>query len=53
MSKLRALINTLRVDKLFTMDILELGAFYLTVAFHIVMIAFTVWLFKWFLYVSC
>ena len=53
MSKIRAIINVLRLDKLLTMDILELGAMYLTLAFHIVMLAFTVWLFKWFLYVSC
>ena len=53
MSKIRAIINVLRLDKLLTMDILELGAMYLTLAFHLVMIAFIVWLFKWFLYVSC
>ena len=53
MSKIRAILNVLKIDKLLTMDILELGAMYLTVAFHLVMIAFIVWLFKWFLYVSC
>ena len=53
MSKIRAILNVLKIDKLLSMDILELGAFYLTVAFHIVMVAFLVWLFKWFLFVSC
>ena len=52
MSKIRAIINVFKLDKLLTMDILELGAMYLTIAFHIVMIAFIVWLFKWFMYVS-
>ena len=53
MSRLRAILHTLRIDKLFTMDIVELAGFYIIIAFHIIMLAFIVWLFKWFLYVSC
>ena len=53
MSRLRAILHTLRIDKLFTTDLLELGGLYLTIAFHIIMMAFIVWLFKWFLFVSC
>ena len=53
MSYLRAIIASLRIDKLFTTDLLQLGALYLTLAFHIVMIAFIVWLWKWFLFISC
>ena len=53
MSKIRAIFNALRIDKLFTMDIVELAGFYIIIAFHIIMLAFIVWLFKWFLYVSC
>ena len=53
MSKIRAIFSVLRLDKVLKMDILELAAMYLTLAFHIIMMAFIVWVFKWFLYVSC
>ena len=41
------------LKKLITLDVLELVSFYLNIAAHIVMLAFIVWLFKWFLYVTC
>ena len=51
MSKIRAILTTLRIDKLVAMDILDLAKFYLTVVFHLVMLAFLVFVFKWFLFV--
>jgi hypothetical protein len=51
MSKIRAIITTLRVDKLVAMDVLDLVKFYLTIAFHLVMLAFIVFVFKWFLFI--
>ena len=53
MNYLKNIIRVLRLDKLFTTDILELAGFYMTVAFHIIMFAFIIWLFKWFLFISC
>ena len=55
MSKVRAVLSALRIDKLSSVwikwDILELAAMYLLLSFHIVMIACIVYLFKWFLFV--
>ena len=47
MSYLRAIFTSFRLDKLLLMDILDLSKFYLTIAYHIIMIAFIVWLIKW------
>ncbi len=55
MSKARAIMEALRIDKLSSVwikwDILELAAMYLLLAFHIVMIACIIYLFKWFMFV--
>ena len=56
MSKIRAIVTALRLDKLtnlITKDPLEIISYYLMIALNILMMAFIVWLFKWFLYVSC
>ena len=53
MSKIRAVVNILRLDKLVSNDPLTIISFYLMIALNLIMMAFIVWLFKWFLYVSC
>ena len=50
--KIRAIITTLRLDKLVSSEPLEVISFYMMIALNIIMMAFIVWIFKWFLFIS-
>ena len=50
--KIRAIITTLRLDKLVSEDPLTVISFYMMIALNIIMMAFIVWIFKWFLFIS-